>query len=173
METNLISMALIEIFTSVILGILVLYFMWSIVRARFRKKYKFEEINLAFAIFCCGIFLSIGNLMSGSIQPIINTMRVLNPEPRVELSAIWNSFLYIIIFIAIGLLMSLIIIYLGISFFKRLTRDVDEIQEITKNNIGIAILFATILFIISMFAKDGYVLLLESLIPYPQSAGIL
>lgn len=73
---------------------------------------------------------------------------------------------YSTIYVAISFTSALLVCLLGISFYRWLT-PIDEFKEIRENNLGVAIITATIIIILAMMSKDGIVLLIESLIPYP------
>jgi uncharacterized membrane protein YjfL (UPF0719 family) len=48
-----------------------------------------------------------------------------------------------------------------------MTKSINEFEEISKNNIAVSILTATIIISISLLVKDSLYLLLESFVPYP------
>jgi len=48
-----------------------------------------------------------------------------------------------------------------------MTKNVNEFKEISKNNIAVSILTATIIISISLLVKESLYLLLESFVPYP------
>ena len=72
-------------------------------------------------------------------------------------------FLFIVI-IAIGL-----INFISVKLFVLMTKNVDEFKEISKNNLAVSIITATILISISILIKDSLYLLLESFVPYPET----
>ena len=53
-----------------------------------------------------------------------------------------------------------------------MTTDINEFEEIKKNNIAVAILTATIIISISLLVKESLYLLLESFVPYPDIPNI-
>jgi len=56
---------------------------------------------------------------------------------------------------------------LSVKLFTLMTKSINEFEEISKNNIAVSILTATIIISISLLVKDSLYLLLESFVPYP------
>ena len=53
-----------------------------------------------------------------------------------------------------------------------MTKNINEFQEIKKNNLAVAILTATIIISISLLVKESLYLLLETFVPYPEVPNI-
>ena len=49
-----------------------------------------------------------------------------------------------------------------------LTFQLDEYDEISKNNIGVALLVAVLAIVIALFTKGPFIIFIESFIPYPE-----
>jgi uncharacterized membrane protein YjfL (UPF0719 family) len=81
---------------------------------------------------------------------------------------VFRFFQYLLLFAGIGLAVSLLVNFVSLRLFNFLTRDVDEMEEIRKGNIAVALIAAAILVVISLFVRDSVVFLLESMIPYPE-----
>ena len=162
--SNLSILAFIEIFCSLTTGVAILFITYKLLMIFARKQIELDVINTSFRIFMAGVLFAVGHMISGVIQPILTSFRLLEKQ---DTSSLLFWFLgYSTIYVAIAYLSSISISLLGIHFYKWLT-PIDEFKEIKNDNIGVALVTAVIIIILSMMAKDGVVLLIESIIPYP------
>ena len=51
--------------------------------------------------------------------------------------------------------------------YSKLT-PIDEFEEIRKNNVGVSLIISSILITLTLLTKDGVILLIEAIIPYPE-----
>jgi len=63
--------------------------------------------------------------------------------------------LYGIIYLAVSLVFGTLILFLVVKLFNVLTRDIDDIQELKRNNIAVAVLNAAIVFSVAMFVSEA------------------
>ena len=74
-------------------------------------------------------------------------------------------------FLGLYLIISLIVIAItnvaSIGLFTIMTKGINEVEEIKKENIAVSIITAALMVCISLMVKDSLVLILESFIPYP------
>ena len=71
------------------------------------------------------------------------------------------------LYIAIAYLSSVTIIIIGVSIYVHMT-PIDEFKEIKNNNVGVAVIVSVIIIVLTLMSKDGVILLIESIVPYPQ-----
>ena len=57
---------------------------------------------------------------------------------------------------------------LGTFLFTKLTRNVDEMEEIRKGNVAPAIVLAAVMVVLALMTAPGLEMALEGLIPMPQ-----
>ncbi|MFY9825113.1 MAG: DUF350 domain-containing protein [Thermoanaerobaculia bacterium] len=77
-----------------------------------------------------------------------------------------------ILFLSLLSLMSVISIWLAGFFFSRMTGDMDEMQEIVKGNVAVAILFSFVLFSVTAILNEGLQDFAQALIPYGRSGAV-
>ena len=53
-----------------------------------------------------------------------------------------------------------------------MTKDINEFEEIKKDNVSISIITAVIVIVMTLLVKDSIYLVLESFIPYPEVPDI-
>ena len=67
----------------------------------------------------------------------------------------------------VGFLWAGVIHFSAFMLTKSLTKHVNEVGELRKNNLAVAILLATILISITIIARDSLVFLIELFLPQP------
>jgi uncharacterized membrane protein YjfL (UPF0719 family) len=68
----------------------------------------------------------------------------------------------------VGFVVSFLVVLLGMYLFNLINTEIDELQEISQNNIAVGILVGVIIIVITLFMKGSIIFLLENLIPYPE-----
>jgi len=168
MNTNLLLLSVIHLIMAVFVGVMVLYFTYYFTNRIFRKKGIIaEKNNIAFGIFMSAILLSVGIVVSSAYSPSMSLLQILQKSAVSRLVLFLDFCMYFLLFIAISLFVSFLIILVSIKFYTFLTTKIEEFQEISENNIQIALITGTIIIVISIFAKDSMAMIIESLIPYP------
>ena len=138
MNSNLILISLIEIFSAITIGIFILSLTYKLVQWVGRKYYGIQEYNLSYSIFAGAIILAVGIMVEGIIDPLISSFRLMNKSD--------NSLLFSLKYFGIGA------IYIGIAYtvavaiglistflYAKLT-PIDEFEEmeidltVNKNN---------------------------------------
>lgn len=168
MNTSLFALALLELALSLTIGVFIMYISIRFLKGRYRKYVDITDHNTAFHIVLGASVFSIGYLLTGCTQPITNCLRMLNKTQSDTMHIVLQSVKYILLFLVTGFALGLLVNWLTIWLYGALTRDIDELKEIDKGNISTAILLSVIVVVITLFVREGYVLLLESMIPYPK-----
>ena len=65
----------------------------------------------------------------------------------------------------IGLVLAMVSVYLGIWMFDKLTQGIEEIKELKRGNVAVAILLGAIIFSIANIVEGGVYGLTQSIIP--------
>ena len=168
MSTKLFFLALLQLGLSLILAVSVAYLTFKIFRYFLVKRYKIEIENLAFAILSGAILLAVAHIVSGVVQPVLSVIRTLAEYSQSTSYVILKSIQYSVLFVGLGFSIAFIVTITGLFLFTLLTRSINEFEEISKDNRAVGILTGVIIIVIAIFVKDSAVLLLESLIPYPE-----
>ena len=172
MNAEIFYYSIIEIVISLFFGVTLLYFTYRIINKFVKKKFDIKLDNTSFSIFTSSILFSVAYLISGIKSPILNSLKILGNNPDYEGSLFLDSFKYSGLFLSIIIISITIIIFIAIKLFTYMTTDINEFEEIKKNNIAVAILTATIIISISLLVKESLYLLLESFVPYPDIPNI-
>lgn len=167
MNTNLFFYSLTEIIISLLFGIILLYSTYRMLDRFIKKKYDIANDNLAFSVFSSSILFSVAYLISGIKAPILNSLRMLSNDGEYEGSLILDGFKYTSLFLIIILIAIGLVIYLSINLYTKMTKDVNEFNEIKANNVAVSLIMATIIISISVLIKESLYLMLETFVPYP------
>ncbi|MDC1369305.1 hypothetical protein N8301_01760 [Cyclobacteriaceae bacterium] len=166
--------ASIELIIAVIIGLLTVYLTKVLIMNYYLKKTN--ELNpyenLSFMIFLSGSIFSVSYIVFGIMEPLSASIKILGASNFTNLDLSLGIVKYLAMFLVFGYTFSAIIIYTSFKLFSILTDKVDEYDEISKNNIGVALLISILLIVIAMFAKNPFIVFVESFIPYPALPSI-
>ena len=167
MNEKLALLSLIELISALSCGVFILYVTFRILRIYGSKKLEIDQYNTAYMVFIGAVLFSVGFTMSGIINPILSYFRIMSNR---DISAV-NLFLSFIAtggaYIIISYVLSILVISLGIGLYTFMT-PLKEVQELKENNIVVSIVLAAIIIVLSLMCKDGIILLIESIVPYPE-----
>ena len=167
MSNKIALLAFVEILSALSMGVVILYITYKGLKFLAVKRYKIERNNLAYSIFMAGVFLCVGLMMSGVIDPLLSAFRIISDTNESTSTTIFRFLSQGGLYIGIAYLVNILIIIIGISIYVNLT-PIDEFKEIKDNNIGVAIVVSTIIIVLTLMSKDGVMLLIESIVPYPE-----
>ncbi len=166
MNEKLFTLALIEIFMSIVLTVLVIYISYRLLKWFFFRKEDLEGPNHAFTIFTSGVVLSIGLILSEILPSITNIIRISTTQDVSYSNA--DIVKYSLLYLGIGFLMAVLINAAVFFLFSMLTKGHNEFKAIKNNQTTTAILVVAIMISITIMIKGSIALLISSLIPYPE-----
>jgi len=152
------------------IGMASLFTVFKVLESYLKKQFEVTELNMAFSVFLTGILLATANLLSSVVSPAMNAIRFLTQD-SLSVAAVASSAIYIISFLLIGLIASLLVTWGGVTIFFQVTK-VDEMEELKKNNAATALITAAFVLGISIVLRDYVGHLCESLVPYPDVLNI-
>jgi uncharacterized membrane protein YjfL (UPF0719 family) len=158
---------IIQVIVAFLIGIGSLFVLYRLLNSYVRKKSQIEETNTSFAIFQVGILLSGSMIMSSVVSPAVNAIRFLNQADAFSIQSAITSLVYVSFFVVIGITCTIIVIAGGVFTFFQLT-NVNEWDEIKKNNIPTSLISAAIIIGMSLIMDEYVGHLCEALIPYPE-----
>jgi uncharacterized membrane protein YjfL (UPF0719 family) len=152
------------------IGMASLFTVYKVLESYLKKQFQVTELNMALSVFLTGILLATANLLSSVVSPAMNAIRFLTQD-SLSVAAVASSAIYIISFLLIGLIASLLVTWGGVAIFFQVTK-VDEMEELKKNNAATALITAAFVLGISIVLRDYVGHLCESLVPYPDVLNI-
>lgn len=170
MNRDIAILGLIEIFSAISIGIFILALTFKLVQWVGKKYYDVKDFNLAYSIFTAAIIISVGIMVSSVLQPLVSSFRLLDKQSSdfmLALRFIGTGSVYIAIAYGVAIFIGLLSTFL----YSKLT-VIDEFKEIRENNLGVAIIIGSIIVTLSLLSQSGVELLIESIIPYPESLNL-
>ena len=71
------------------------------------------------------------------------------------------------VYIAIAYTATILIGLISTFLYSKLT-PISEFEEIRNNNVGVSLIISSILITLTLLTKNGVILLIESIVPYPE-----
>ena len=159
-----------ETVLSIVFGLITILIVTKILDHMFFQEdseHALKEGNIALAIFSGSIVLSSLLLIHPSILPSIHALQLmLAGEEQLSLWIFSISFCYFLVFYAITTILSILVLFGGISIYLKITVNVDEIEEIKKNNIAVATLLAITIIGLTLFIRPSVERFVASLVSY-------
>ncbi len=152
------------------IGISSLYAVYYILNRYLSRNMGITEANTSFATLQVGVILSTAMMISSVVGPGLNAIRFVN-QNSFEFMNILYSLGYVALFVFIGVVFTLLVVAGGVFTFFQLTQ-VNEWEEIKKNNVAIALISAALILGLAMIMKDHVAGICEALIPYPEVVGV-
>ncbi len=151
---------------SLILGIFILFIgfkMFSGLSKTINEEEEIQKNNIAVAILSGSFIVAMGIMMKASIDPLIQSIfRAIFYNDSGISGILGHLSIALLQFIA-SLFISISSLWLGVKGFTWLTHNINEFEEIQKNNIAVSILMASIIITLSLFLQNGLEKLLQVL----------
>jgi hypothetical protein len=169
------TISFIELIISIVVGVFTVYLTKLVMTKLYLKKtnelnpYK----NTSYMIFLSGTIFSVSYIVFGIMEPFSATVKLLSAQNHEALGLVFDIAKYLGMFLSLGYLFGGMIIFLAYKLFSSFTTQVDEYEEIYKNNIGVAILLSVLTIVIALFTKSPFIVFIETLIPFPDVPGLV
>jgi uncharacterized membrane protein YjfL (UPF0719 family) len=157
---------IIQVVVAFVIGIGSLFVLYRLLNNYVKRKSEIAETNTAFAVFQVGILLAGSMIMSSVVSPAVNAIRFLNQGDVFNTQNCTTSLVYVAIFVAIGIICTIMVIAGGLFTFFQLTK-VNEWEEIKQNSIPTSLISAAIIVGLALIMDEYVGHLCEALIPYP------
>lgn len=164
------TMILLQAAIAFAMGIIALFLVYKVLNFYMKKAFQLDEVNTSYATLQVGIILSTAILVGSIIGPGMNAIRFIN-QTEVSFATISTSLGYVMMFLIIGILFSMLVIAGGVMVLFQLTH-INEWEEIRKNNIASALISAALILGLALIMKDQVASVCEMLIPYPEVVSI-
>lgn len=166
MNIKLSLLAIVEIFSGLSIGIVIMIITYQALKWIGRKRYDIHQNNVAYSIFIASVLFSIGYMVSGVIQPLLSLFRIMAASEGSTSELIFSFLGYGAFYIASSYAAGVVVCFFGITIYTWIT-PIDEFEELKNNNLGVALIVGTIIIVLTLLTRDGVNLLMESQVPYP------
>jgi uncharacterized membrane protein YjfL (UPF0719 family) len=111
---------------------------------------ELKKGNIAVAILLVFLSISIGIMLLGVIKNILQMFgNVVSPAMFII------TFIMAIVQIVVSIILVSLVVYVGLKIYDSLTPTIDEIKEIKKGNIAIAIVLGGVMLVISLLVSTA------------------
>lgn len=165
-----------QVVLSLLVGVLFIYLAYRIFMKLTRNIDEMVEIkqnNVSVGILLGAVILAVSMQMVTAVE---TSIEVLNTTLRSTDVGAWHyikNALIMLGHIVISGLVSLFGVYFAMQIFMWMTKDLDEMAEIKKNNIAVAIVIGVIIIAFALLLRPGIQNILDGLIPFPQRGVVL
>lgn len=166
-----VTIGIVQLIISLIIGILFLfasYLFFKILTVKIDDLKELKAKNIAFAIFMGATIFSISWITKFSIQAGMDGIAsvIRNPKGNALVLYLFTGGILILQILISGVI-AFLSIWVAVQIFIFLTKKIDEIAEIRKNNVAVAIILSVFIISIAIFIEPAIQQILKSLIPYP------
>jgi uncharacterized membrane protein YjfL (UPF0719 family) len=168
-QTVALVSGLAELLLSFMLGILVAYTSFRIFNRITRNLNEIgalKQNNIAAGILLGSVLISSALIIRQAVYPTISALQT-KLFAGINLLAGIALFAQAILYAGIATVISITAIALGLRLFLRLTREIDELAEISRNNIAVAITVGSVIIVMGLFLSQGVQSLLSAIVPDP------
>ena len=151
---------LIQLLIAIILAVIALYIGYSVfsrITKGIEEEKELMKGNTAVGILIASVFFAIAIVVHSGIAGI--SIGITN-----ALSGDWFSLLAAIIQLVLGIILAIVAIYLALSVLDRLTKGVNEFEEIKKGNVAVALMMAGVIVATALIIQSGVVGITSALI---------
>ena len=170
MDLTLLIAGILQLILSLMIGLAFIYTGFRFFHKRIKSIDEISELknnNIAVAILNGSIIISLVIMVKNAIEPAITTFTLTLRNPDSTLSSFLQTAGIMLIQIMVAGAIAFISIYVALSLYTFLTRDLDELDEIKKNNIAVSIVLGVVIISISLLMQQGIKSILDALIPFP------
>jgi len=144
---------LIQLLVAIILAVVALYIGYSVfsrITKGIEEEKELMKGNTAVGILIASIFFAIAIVVQSGIAGIsIGITKALSGD--------WFSLIAAIIQLVLGIILAIVAIYLALSVLDRLTKGVNEFEEIKKGNVAVALMMAGVIVATALIIQSGVV----------------
>ncbi|MDA3938739.1 MAG: DUF350 domain-containing protein [Spirochaetia bacterium] len=151
---------------SLLLGIFILFIgfkMFSGLSKNINEENEIKNNNIAVAILSGSFIFAMGIMMRSSVDPLIQSIFRAIFYNNSGISGIFGHLSIALLQFIASLFISISSLWLGLKGFTWLSHNINEFEEIQKNNIAVAILMASIIITLALFLQNGLEKLLQVL----------
>ena len=170
MNFILLITGIVQIFLSLIIGIFFIYSASKIFQKLTSGINDTEELknkNTAVGIINAAIVIALIIVVRTSVETAITIFSNTLQNPDAEIITFAKTALLMLGHIVLAGIIALGTIYIALKIFTRLTKEIDELNEIKENNIAVSIFLSAIIIAIALLLEPGLRTILDALIPFP------
>jgi uncharacterized membrane protein YjfL (UPF0719 family) len=124
--------------------------------------------NIAAGIVHAASLLALGLLVQHAIQATSDAVDLTVRTHPFQPIMVGKLALFALLHVVLSLGVGTAVLALGVLLFDRMTPGLDELAEVRKGNVALALVLSAILLVIALLTAPGLQATLNGLIPFPQ-----
>ena len=159
MSAESIIIGIAQLIIAIILAVVSLYIGFSVLDRMTSKIDEEKELakgNIAVGILVASIFISIAIVVQSGVAGISIGLKD-------AIAGNMYSLVASIIQLILGLLLAIATIYLALNVFDKLTKEIEEFEEIRKGNVAVALEMAGVIIAVALIIQSGVLGITSSL----------
>ncbi len=173
-QSDAIISGLVELALSFGLGLLVTiggFRLFSKLSRDLDEAKELRENNVAVGIVLASMVVSCALVVRAAVFPVISTLQTElgSGIDASDVARLIGWALLFVLFAGAGAVGAMVV---GVRIFMRLTPEIDELAELRRNNVAVAIALAGFLLVMALFLSSGVESFLSALMPQPLAAPI-
>jgi uncharacterized membrane protein YjfL (UPF0719 family) len=129
-----------------------------------------KEGNDALGVMKAGSLIALGILLQHAVRATFDALDLLYRDAEVTITALRSVFVYGLVHLGLSIVVSAIVLALGTWLFTKLTRGVNELEEIRNGNVAPALVLAAVMVVLALLTSPGLQTALDGLLPMPELA---
>jgi uncharacterized membrane protein YjfL (UPF0719 family) len=127
-----------------------------------------KQGNVAAGIVHAASLLALGLLVQRAVGATFDAVDLTFQTPHLRLAALARLTLFALLHVGLSLAVGSGVLALGMLLFDRMTPGVDELAEVRRGNVALALVLAAILIVLALLTAPGLQAALNGLIPFPE-----
>ena len=111
---------------------------------------EIKKGNLSVGILLAGIVISVAVIIETGVKSAIDSI-----VPSIAFPALLALLLVALIKLFLGLMFAMVAVYLALKIMDKMTPDIDEMAELKKGNVAVAVILAMVMISISFVIKSA------------------
>ena len=162
---------LISLLVGVVFMFLTLRFL-KLIHKKIIGNIETEFSNISLSLYISASIFAVGWIMKDSLEPAITAFRLVLRNPDSAFQGYMLIIGIVLLQLVIPGILSFCFILIGLWIFEKLTKDINEMEEIMKNNIALGILLSTVIIVLVLFIQPGIRMIMDGIIPFPKLGNI-
>lgn len=126
--------------------------------------------NEALGVMKAGSLIALGLLLQHAVRATFDALDLLYQGHDVSLRALRSVLVYGLMHVSLSIVVGALVLALGTWLFTKLTRGVNELEEIRKGNVAPAVVLAAVMVVLALMTSPGLQTALDGLLPLPELA---
>lgn len=173
MNNTLFFVGITKVLFGILVGALGIFFASRVLGRFLRWGNVDEDIrkgSLAAGILKASALIALGILVQNAVTATFNAMDLLYRWRTPQLSWAKAFGLYGLCHVGLSLAVGSCVLALGAILFNRLTKGVDELEEVRKGNAAPALVLGAVMIVMALVTAPGLQTALDGLLPLPELA---